>query len=86
VYESYQKFTDSIENPATSEALSYSLVIEDANIDVEMFSVAQMEYLMGDTKPVFRSLALLVLLLGFFTMVITSVNKALFFTEYITKK
>lgn len=85
VYTAYASFEEGLENPDSPEVLSYSLSIPEAGIDVEMFSVAQIEYLMGDTKPVFRSLVLLVLIVGFLTMLITTINRMLFFTEYITK-
>ena len=85
VYKSYQALKSPINNPGSPDILSYHLQIPQANINVEMFSVSTIENLMGDTKTVFRNLSLLVLLIGFFTMIILTINRMLFFTEYITK-
>jgi len=66
--------------PSTT-TLAYSLRIPEADIDVEMFSVDRMTYLMGDTTDTFRNIIQVALWLGFLAMLISSVNKMFTVTE-----
>lgn len=77
VYNSYAEVTDALDSATPVNTLGLDLVIAEANIDVEMFSVDTMTYLMGDTaKNIFRTVAQGALWLGFIAMAINRARQA----------
>lgn len=53
--------------------LVYRLQIAEAGVDVEMLSINTITQLFGDSAPMFRGIMILVIWLGFFSMMISSV-------------
>jgi len=58
-----------------SAPLSLNLTIPEADLDVEMFSVEKMTYLMGDALPIFRGIILVAIWIGFILMVFSTINR-----------
>jgi len=71
--QSFEQITTVSDATAVSAPLSYTLDIPQAGVNVEMFSVDRMTYLMGDAKPIFRSIMDTALWFGFIGMLISSV-------------
>lgn len=75
MYSAFSGVTTISENQTPVSTLTLDLEIPQAGIDVEMFSVARMTELMGDSQPLFRSIILIALYLGLLMMVYTSINR-----------
>jgi len=75
-YESYSIFQDSLQTTqtATSSAFSYRLQIPEAGIDVVMLSPALITGNLGASAPIFRGIALVVLVFGFLYMITSSIK------------
>jgi hypothetical protein len=88
-YDAFSAVQSSVENssPAsTQQDLALNLTIPGTSIDVEMFSVDRMTYLMGDTKDTFRGIAEFALWIGFILMVAGTINRMIsyFQTDKLT--
>lgn len=74
-YSEFQTYSSGSTTAPASTTLSYSLVIPQANIDVEMFSVAQMTYLMGDASSIFRAILATMLYIGLLAMIGRTISR-----------
>jgi len=75
MYSAFAGVTTVSENQTPVSTLSLNLEIPQAGINVEMFSVARMTQLMGDSQPLFRSIILIAMYLGLLMMVYTTTNR-----------